>query len=83
VSGECLFIWSGGGRFFVGDRWVAAEAGDCVLAPCGVAHGHKSDGPAFFGGFASPPQLDLLIPTDYYDAGAFTSPAATRLGPGD
>jgi hypothetical protein len=36
-----------------------------------------------FGGFASPPQLDLLMPTDYYAAGAFSSVTATRLRVGD
>jgi mannose-6-phosphate isomerase-like protein (cupin superfamily) len=80
VSDECLVMWQGRGQFFVGNQWVDAEANDCVLAPCGVAHGHRSnDGPAFFGGFASPPQLDLLIPTDYYEQGRFSSPKAKRL----
>ena len=31
------------------------------------------------GGFASPPQLDLMIPSDYYEAGRFKHPAATEL----
>ena len=31
------------------------------------------------GGFASPPQLDLMIPTDYYSDGRFTHPAETPL----
>jgi len=82
VSDECLVMWSGRGSFFMGDRWVPARAGDCVLAPCGVPHGHRSDGPAVFGGFASPPQLDLLLPTEYYANGRFTAPEATRLDVG-
>lgn len=79
VSDECLVMWSGKGRFFLGDRWVPARAGDVALAPCGVMHGHASDGLAVFGGFASPPQLDLLLPTGYYDKGRFTAPTPTRL----
>ncbi|MGZ8667346.1 MAG: cupin domain-containing protein, partial [Solirubrobacterales bacterium] len=69
VSDECLVIWGGKGRFFIGGQWVDATAGDVALAPCGVPHGHVSEGDAHFGGFASPPQLDLMIPTDYYEAG--------------
>jgi hypothetical protein len=63
----------------MGDRWVEVEANDVVLAPCGVAHGHRSCGAAFFGGFASPPQLDLLVPIDYYRDGRFRAPKATPL----
>ena len=33
----------------------------------------------FIAGFASPPQLDLVIPTEFYDDGVFTTPASTRL----
>ena len=66
----------------MGDRWVDIQANDVVLAPCGVVHGHRSRGAAFFGGFASPPQLDLLIPTDYYREGTFQAPAATVLRAG-
>jgi quercetin dioxygenase-like cupin family protein len=79
VSDECLVLWEGKGRFFIGDDWVDAEAGDVALAPRGVPHGHVADGDAHFGGFASPPQLDLIIPTDYYDGGRFTAPESTRL----
>jgi hypothetical protein len=65
----------------MGDHWVDVEANDVVLAPCGVAHGHRSRGAAFFGGFASPPQLDLLVPTGYYREGRFHAPKSTRLRP--
>jgi mannose-6-phosphate isomerase-like protein (cupin superfamily) len=80
VSDECLVMWAGSGRFFIGGQWVDAQANDVALAPCGVAHGHlsSSDG-TYFGGFASPPQLDLLLSTDFYNDGVFTAPAATRL----
>jgi quercetin dioxygenase-like cupin family protein len=80
VSDECLVMWTGRGRFFIGGQWGDARANDVALAPCGVAHGHVSEGDStYFGGFASPPQLDLLAPTDFYDDGVFTSPSATRL----
>ena len=83
VSDECLVMWSGSGQLFVGHLgWVDAEASDVALAPCGVMHGHRSidgRGPSMMGGFASPPQLDLMIPSDYYEAGRFKHPAATEL----
>ena len=81
VADECLVIWAGRGRFYMGDRWVEVEAGDAVLAPCGVAHGHVSVGPALFGGSASPPQLDLVI-TDrgvYRDGRFVTTTTTTEL----
>ncbi len=79
VSDECLVMWSGRGAFFMGDRWIDASANDCLLAPCGVAHGHRSDGLIHVGGFASPPQLDLVLPSDYYESGRYKSPEPTRL----
>ena len=83
VSDEFLVMWSGSGQLYVqGLGWVDAEANDVAMAPCGVMHGHRSTpdrGPAMMGGFASPPQLDLMIPTDYYSDGRFTHPAETPL----
>ena len=83
VSDEFLVMWSGEGQFFIGDiGWVDAQAGDVALAPCGVMHGHRSTddrGPSMMGGFASPPQLDLVIPTEYYVDGVYHGPPPTRL----
>lgn len=80
VSDECLVMWRGSGKFFIGGQWVDAREGDVALAPCGVAHGHSSDGKdTWLGGFASPPQLDLMMRTDLYADGKFTSPEVTRL----
>ncbi|MCB0914601.1 MAG: cupin domain-containing protein [Actinobacteria bacterium] len=83
VSDEFLVMWSGSGQFFVGDiGWVDAAGGDVALAPCGVAHGHRSigeRGPSMMGGFASPPQMDLVIPTDYYRDGRYRHPTASEL----
>jgi gentisate 1,2-dioxygenase len=80
VSDECLIVWRGREiELFIGGSWVSARANDVALAPCGVAHGHRSEEITLFGGFASPPQLDLLMPTEYYAAGAFASPTPTQL----
>ena len=85
VADEFLVMWSGSGELYVeGIGWVDADAHDIAMAPAGVMHGHRSTdtrGPSMMGGFASPPQLDLLIPTDYYDDGRFTHPTATELSP--
>lgn len=83
VSDECLVMWSGSGQIFLGHNgWIDVKANDIAMAPCGVAHGHRSSGdlgPSMMGGFASPPQLDLVIPTPYYDSGVFEHPADTEL----
>ncbi len=83
VSDEFLVMWSGSGQLYVGDMgWIDAQANDVVMAPCGVVHGHRSaagGGSSMMGGFASPPQLDLMIPTDYYADGRFAHPASSEL----
>ncbi|CAN1530899.1 Cupin 2, conserved barrel [Mycobacteriaceae bacterium] len=83
VSDEFLVMWSGSGQLYGGGfGWVDAEENDVMMAPCGVAHGHRSiegRGPSMMGGFASPPQLDLMIPSPFYANGMFTHPAASEL----
>lgn len=83
VSDEFLVMWSGSGQLYGGGfGWVDAEENDVMMAPCGVAHGHRSiegRGPSMMGGFASPPQLDLMIPSPFYDNGIFQHPAASEL----
>jgi len=70
VSDECLFLWAGKGKGFLGgSQWFEVDVLECLLAPCGVFHGHWG-GPTFWGGFASPPQADLLIKTPYYQEGS-------------
>lgn len=83
VSDEFLVMWSGSGQLFGGGfGWVDAEENDVLMAPCGVAHGHRSiegRGPSMMGGFASPPQLDLMIPSPLYENGRFRHPADSEL----
>lgn len=72
VSDECLILWAGSGQVTFGNGWIDVDTHACVLAPCGVMHGHRNaQGPCFWGGFASPPQLDLLMETEYYQDGEF------------
>ncbi len=83
-SDECLILWAGKGQLYCGDRWVEAETFDCVMAPCGVHHdkgGRRSPlaGRWFGGGFASPPQLDLYMKTEYYKDGKFGRPPFAKL----
>jgi gentisate 1,2-dioxygenase len=83
VSDEFLVMWSGAGQFFIGGiGWVDAAENDVILAPCGVVHGHRSTGklgPSWMGGFASPPQMDLVIPTPYYKNGLYACPPTSML----
>ena len=80
VSDECLFLWAGKGMAYNGSDWRELETLDCILAPCGVFHGTWGvDGPQFWGGFASPPQLDLAIKTPYYRDGVFSQAPFQRL----
>ena len=85
VTDECVILFAGKGQFYCGDRWVKAETFDCVLAPCGVRHqvrGRENPlaGRWYAGGFASPPQLDLYMETEYYRDGKFARPPFAELG---
>ena len=82
VSDECLVLWAGKGRAYMGKpgEWIDIEALDCLLAPSGVFHAPAlSPTPNFWGGFASPPQLDLILKTDYYKDGICTPGPVTEL----
>lgn len=83
VSDEFLMMWSGLGPSFGGGfALVDADENDVMLAPCGVAHGHRSidgRGPSMMGGFASPPQLDLMIPGQSCANGMFEHLASSKL----
>jgi hypothetical protein len=84
ISDEIVIQWTGKGQFFCGDRWIDIDTYDCVMAPCGVYHGaggsrDPEDGRSFAGGFASPPQLDLYVRTNYYKDGKFVQASFTNL----
>jgi quercetin dioxygenase-like cupin family protein len=86
VSDECLVLWEGECEGYTADgysgsEFVALETYDVILAPCGVLHGHRShpDTPSVLGGFASPPQLDLLIGGGYYEDGVFSQAVYERM----
>ena len=81
VSDECLFLWAGKGKGYLGGAdWIEMKPLECLLAPCGVFHGHWGlGGPSFWGGFASPPQVDLLVKTPYYAGGAILPGEVTAL----
>lgn len=80
LSDECLFLWKGQAQFNLGQGWVDARAGDCALAPCGVLHATRNLEEAVYGGYASPPQLDLLMNSGYYERGRFSAAPWSRLG---
>jgi gentisate 1,2-dioxygenase len=84
VSDECLVLWAGRGQVTFGNGWIDVGPHDCVLAPCGVMHGHRNGkGPGFWGGFASPPQLDLLMETEHYKDGEFRQAPCKAFTPSE
>jgi len=78
VSDECLVLGEGEWEGCVAPGYTGAEIIDlathCViLASCGVLHGHRTTArPSVLGGFASPPQSDLLLDDGFYDDGVFS-----------
>ncbi|GMU55536.1 MAG: hypothetical protein AMXMBFR33_46820 [Candidatus Xenobia bacterium] len=79
VSDECLILWQGEAQFYMGSGWLDAVTNDCALAPCGVYHGTRNQADCIYGGFASPPQLDLLMNSGYYRDGLFLPAPWERL----
>ncbi len=83
VSDECIVNWIGSGLSLVSGKYIATGPLDVVLAPCGLEHGGRipsdTKSPAFPGGFASPPQLDLYMRTPYYKDGKYQTPPFEML----
>ncbi len=85
VSDECLILWEGMCEGYTADgysgsEFIALDTYDVILAPCGVLHGHRSvDTPSVLGGFASPPQLDLLLDSGFYTDGMFSQATFEQL----
>jgi len=87
VSDECLIVWDGVCEGYTapgysGSQFVSLDTYDVILAPCGVLHGHRSTGtPSVLGGFASPPQEDLLLDAGLYHHGTFAPATFEQLAP--
>lgn len=79
LADECLILWRGRAQFYLGTGWIDVETNDVALAPQGIWHGHRNDEDCVFGGFASPPQLDLLLNSGYYKDGLFLPAEFVRL----
>lgn len=85
ISDECLIVWEGVCQGYTADgyngsEWIDLETYDAILAPCGVLHGHRSyDTPSVMGGFASPPQPDLLFDSGYWKDGVFSQGDFVKL----
>ena len=89
VSDECLVVWEGRCQGVLapgwsGGEWIDLDTYDVLLAPCGVLHGHRSgEAPSVMGGFASPPQPDLLLTSGHLRDGRFDQGEVVRLDPGE
>ncbi len=83
VADECVVNWWGGNPVWLGNQWLTSGSYDCLLAPRGVRHGgyipKDTAQSLLVGGFAAPPQLDLLINSGYYKDGKFERPPFARL----
>ena len=79
LADECLIVWKGKAQFYMGAGWIDVEPNDVALAPQGIWHGHRNTEECVFGGFASPPQLDLMLNSGFYENGLFLPPKYDRL----
>ena len=91
ISDECVIVWAGTARGFLDGHWFEMGIHDCLLAPCGVAHGgplnidtHTTQSApppsaTLWGGFASPPQGDLYLRAGYVNNQAIEDVPAIRF----
>lgn len=78
VSPERIICMKGKGLFYLEDDWIEAEENDVLVAPSGVHHGtagsDMTEGTFVCAGFATPPQLDLILASGFYHDGEFDRP---------
>src|SRR5262249_5565146 len=83
VADEAVVCWAASSRGYLNEAEVGLQPLDVLLAPCGVQHGgyvpEDATEPYYPGGFASPPQLDLYLRTDFYRDGQFERPPFENL----
>jgi gentisate 1,2-dioxygenase len=78
VSPERIIVLKGEGLFYLDDGWMEAKENDVLVAPSGVHHGTagsaRTEGSFVCAGFATPPQLDLVLASGFYKDGEFSRP---------
>ena len=78
VSPERIICIKGKGLFYLENAWIEAAENDVLVAPSGVHHGtagsDKTEDTFVCAGFATPPQLDLILASGFYKDGTFERP---------
>ena len=84
ISDEVVVNFGARGQVYCGDRWIAVEPNECVMAPCGVKHTampspNGLDTTWLAGGFAAPPQPDIYMQAGYDRGTGFVDPPFQRF----
>lgn len=83
VSDECAVVWEGGeADLELCGQLVRVGRHDVLLTPCGVEHGggpNAEQERIWLLRFSSPPPLDLLLTSGYYDGRSFSAPPWSEL----
>lgn len=78
VSPERIICIGGTGLFYLDDAWIRAGENDVLVAPSGVRHGtagsEETVDTFVCAGFATPPQMDLILASGFYENGVFKRP---------